>query len=244
MKVAAQGIRRVSWQLVAHVSFYDSQRYNPNWSRSYASDYYAARISALTVALSTDYDSGTVILNYQPGKQGKRAVVSVIPAAAASYVKINNLTTTSSKGTYSTFCARRALGTNTITVSGRVPLGRTTAQRWITVDKPELLAAAVFCAELAKLKVTVAGSTKIMTTPKGKQKIIATDYSMPLAQLLVPFMKLPTTCTLKRSPSHGHHQETHRQLGRRSERDQDLPEEPGHTHDRHHVGGRLGVDPA
>ncbi len=29
-----------------------------------------------------------------------------------------------------------------------------------------------------------------MTTSKGKQKIIATDYSMPLAQLLVPFMKL------------------------------------------------------
>lgn len=53
-------------------------------------------------------------------------MVSVIPAAAASYVKINNLTTTL-RGTYSTFSARRALGTNTITVSGRVRLGRTTA---------------------------------------------------------------------------------------------------------------------
>jgi len=69
---------------VADVSFYDSQRYYPNWSTSYASDYYAARISALTVAPSTDYDSGTVILNYQPGTQGKRAVVSVTPAAVAS----------------------------------------------------------------------------------------------------------------------------------------------------------------
>jgi D-alanyl-D-alanine carboxypeptidase/D-alanyl-D-alanine-endopeptidase (penicillin-binding protein 4) len=40
----------VSWQLVADASFYDSQRYHPNWSTSYASDYYAAQISALTVA--------------------------------------------------------------------------------------------------------------------------------------------------------------------------------------------------
>ena len=37
----------------------------------YASAYYAAQISALTVAPNADYDSGTVIIKYKPGKQGQ-----------------------------------------------------------------------------------------------------------------------------------------------------------------------------
>jgi D-alanyl-D-alanine carboxypeptidase/D-alanyl-D-alanine-endopeptidase (penicillin-binding protein 4) len=188
-QVRAAGIRRVSGKLIVDSTFFDSVRYNPNWSTAYASDYYAAEIAALTVAPNTDYDSGTTIISYAPRSRGSRAKITTVPAAAANYVKIVNKTTTSARGTSSSFWAHRAYGTNTITVGGRVPLGRTGS--WmITVHKPELYAGAVFRAELAKAGVTIAGSTAIGQLPGTSHTLVGVDRSMPLSQLLVPFMKL------------------------------------------------------
>ena len=189
-QVRDSGIRRVTDKLIIDSTFFDSVRYNPNWSTVYASDYYAAQISALTVAPNADLDSGTMIIKYAPGNRGKPAKITTVPAAAASYVKIVNKTTTSARGTSTTFWAHRAYGTNTITVSGRVPQGRATGSWQITVDKPELYAGAVFRAELAKVGVTIAGGTQLLRIPDKWHHLVAVDRSMPLSQLLVPFLKL------------------------------------------------------
>jgi D-alanyl-D-alanine carboxypeptidase/D-alanyl-D-alanine-endopeptidase (penicillin-binding protein 4) len=189
-KVRASGIRRVTRKVVADASFFDSARYNPHWSTSYASDYYAAQISALTAAPNRDYDSGTVIVNYKPARVGKRASLKLTPASAAKYVKIKNSTRTGAKRSSNSLSVRRTPGTNTVTVSGRVPAGRGGGKKWVTVNKPELYAAALFRAELIKAGVTVVGGTKIMRTPAGSRTLVARDRSMTLSKLLVPFMKL------------------------------------------------------
>jgi serine-type D-Ala-D-Ala carboxypeptidase/endopeptidase (penicillin-binding protein 4) len=189
-QVRGYGIRRVTDKLIVDSTFFDSVRYSPNWSTVYASDYYAAQISALTVAPNADLDSGTMIIKYTPGSYGKRAKISTVPAAAATYVKIVNKTTTSARGTGTTFWAHRGYGTNTITVSGRVPLGRAAGSWQITVDKPELYAGAVFRAELAKIGVTIAKGTQMLPIPDEWHRLVAVDRSMPLSQLLVPFLKL------------------------------------------------------
>jgi serine-type D-Ala-D-Ala carboxypeptidase/endopeptidase (penicillin-binding protein 4) len=189
-QVKAAGITKVSGRLVADSSYFDHVRYNPGWSTGYAEDYYAGEISALTVAPNADLDSGTVIIRYAPGRAGQRARITTTPAAAAAYLNIQNLTTTSARGTSTTFSANRRHGSNTITVRGRVPMGRPTGYWQITVDKPELYAGAVFRAELAKLKIKVVGSTVIGSTPPTHRKRVARDRSMTLARLLVPFMKL------------------------------------------------------
>ena len=189
-QVRSSGITKVTGKLVVDASYFDTQRYNPGWSTAYADDYYAAPIAGLTLAPNADYDSGTIYLNYQPGRAtGRKAKITTTPAAAADYVKIVNQTVTSARGTSTTFSATRAHGSNTITVRGRVPKGRSTASRLITVDRPELLAAAVFRAELAKHKITV-GSTLLATTPDDGHHLVARDTSMRLADLMVPFMKL------------------------------------------------------
>jgi D-alanyl-D-alanine carboxypeptidase/D-alanyl-D-alanine-endopeptidase (penicillin-binding protein 4) len=190
-EVAAAGIKKVTGRLIVDSSYFDSQRYNPGWSTSYASDYYAAQTSALTVSPNADYDSGTVFLNYSPASRtGAKAKIITTPAAAIHYVKIVNHTSTSARGGSTTISAHRRYGTNTITVSGRVPRGRSTGHRQITVNKPELYAGAVFRAELAKRKITVVGSTAIMATPATGRILLGTDRSMTLANLLVPFLKL------------------------------------------------------
>ena len=188
-QVKAAGISRVTGRIVADGTFFDAKRYNPGWSTSYASDYYAAQIAALTVAPNADYDTGTVIIRYQAAGKGRKAKITTTPAAAATYVTIVNKTTTGSSGSSTTFSARRTAGKNTITVKGRVR-GGASGSTLVTVDKPELYAAAVFRAELAKLKITVAGSSKIGATPTTKRTRLARDTSMPLSKLLVPFLKL------------------------------------------------------
>ncbi|HLL62080.1 MAG TPA: D-alanyl-D-alanine carboxypeptidase/D-alanyl-D-alanine-endopeptidase [Propionibacteriaceae bacterium] len=189
-QVRRAGITRVTGRLVVDPTYFDSVRYNPGWSKGYAQDYYAGEISALTVAPNADLDSGTVILKYRPGRAGQPAVVTTSPAAAAKYIKIANRTTTSGRGTSTTFSARRNHGSNTITVSGRVPIGRSAGSWQITVHRPELYAAAVFRAELAEVGVKVEGATLVGATPSGNRTRVARDRSRTLAQLLVPFMKL------------------------------------------------------
>ena len=188
-RVRAAGIRTVTGKLIVDASYFDSVRYNPTWRTGYADDYYAAEISALTLAPNADYDSGTVIIKYKSGSVGKKAKITTSPAAAATYLNLKNLTTTGKKGTSTSFSAGRKHGSNTITLRGRVPKGRSGS--WlITVNRPDLYAAAVFRAELKKAGVTVRGGTAALTTPATNRSVVATDYSMTLTQLLVPFMKL------------------------------------------------------
>jgi D-alanyl-D-alanine carboxypeptidase/D-alanyl-D-alanine-endopeptidase (penicillin-binding protein 4) len=187
--VAAKGIRRVSSKLVADASFFDSVRYSPYWSTGYASDYYAAQISALTAAPNADYDAGTVIVGYRAGTVGSRAKITVTPATAARYLTIRNDTRTGSRGSSDSVSMSRSLGTNVVTVSGRVPAGGS-GREWVTVHRPDLYAAALFRAELGKAGVRVDGVTTAATVPSGSRTVIARDRSMRLSALLVPFMKL------------------------------------------------------
>jgi len=189
-QVRKAGITRVRGRLAVDATWFDAQRYNPGWSTGYADDYYAAEISALTVAPNADLDSGTVLVNYAPDRLGGKATITTTPAAAARYVKIVNNTTTGASSSSSTFSARRNHGSGTITVSGRVPLGRSRASTLVTVHRPELYAAAVFRAELSRAGVRVDGGTVVVGTPASSRTRLARDTSMPLSDLLVPFLKL------------------------------------------------------
>ena len=142
------------------------------------------------MAPDADYDSGTVVLNYAPGARGRQAKITTTPAAAASYLHIANRTTTTARDTTSTFAASRTLSSNTITVTGRVAQGTATGHWLITVHDPQLYAGAVFRAELAKVGVKVRGRTQAGELPATSRHTLATDTSMPLSSMLVPFLKL------------------------------------------------------
>ncbi len=189
-KTRAAGITRVAGDLVVDASFFDSQTYNPGWRTSYADEYYAAPVMGLTLAPNADYDSGTVIVRFTPGSRGKRAKISTYPAAAARFLRIDNRTVTSARGTSTTFWVDRPYGSDTITVGGRVPQGRSTGSVLVTVSRPDLYAGGVFRAALADAGVVVDGAVIARTIPVSKQRLIARDRSMDLSAMLVPFMKL------------------------------------------------------
>jgi D-alanyl-D-alanine carboxypeptidase/D-alanyl-D-alanine-endopeptidase (penicillin-binding protein 4) len=190
-RVRHAGIRTVTGKLIADASFFDNVGYNRTWNTDYADDYYAATVSALTLAPDADFDAGTVRINYGPGKvAGKPARISFTPKAARTYLRVSNKATTGKRGARMTFSASRRYGSATIKLRGKVPRGRSTGHTLITVARPDLYAAGVFRAELARAGVVVRGRTKAVSTPAGHRTVIARDTSMTLSKLLVPFLKL------------------------------------------------------
>ncbi|MEV0124128.1 D-alanyl-D-alanine carboxypeptidase/D-alanyl-D-alanine-endopeptidase [Streptomyces sp. NPDC050703] len=188
-KIADSGVRRVSGRLVADDTRFDAHRVGDTWSGDDESAYYAAQISALSVAPDTDYDTGTVIVEVAPGaKAGARPRVGVTPKT--DYVDIDLRATTVAAGGADTIAVERRHGENTITVSGTVPAGGDTTKEWVTVWEPTGYAAAVFRDALAAHGVRVSGPTRTgKATPKGAERLASHD-SMPVKDLMVPFMKL------------------------------------------------------
>lgn len=183
-QIADSGVRTVTGKLVADDTFFDAVRLGSDWANDDEPYYYAAPISALTVAPDTDYDAGTVIVK-ATGGGAEGAPVSVTVTPETGYVTIDNRAIT---GTRTSLSVEREHGTNTIVVSGTVAPGASSSQ-WASVWEPTGYAADVFRRALTRHGVAVAGKTVLGATPSG-DPAIASHESMPLSRLLVPFMKL------------------------------------------------------
>ncbi|WP_328709287.1 D-alanyl-D-alanine carboxypeptidase/D-alanyl-D-alanine-endopeptidase [Microbispora hainanensis] len=181
-KVAAAGVKVVTGRLVADDTWFDDVRLGTDWAWDDEPYYYAGQISALTAAPDTDYDAGSVIVSVAPGSgPGKAAKVSTTPATG--YVTIVNRAVT---GDETDMLVERQHGTNTVVVSGTVA---EPYDEWVAVWDPTLYAATLFREGLARHGVKVLGPTVRGTTP-AKAVTVASRRSMPLGDLLVPFLKL------------------------------------------------------
>ncbi|MFJ6630630.1 D-alanyl-D-alanine carboxypeptidase/D-alanyl-D-alanine-endopeptidase [Streptomyces sp. NPDC091376] len=183
------GIRRVTGRIVADDTRFDTSRLGRSWAADDESSYYSAQISPLTVAPDTDYDAGTVIVEALPGAApGARPVVKLTPPTG--YVRVDVRGTTVPAGGTDTLAVEREHGTNTIVVSGNIPVGGSATKEWVTVWEPTGYAASVFADALAGQGVRVHGSPRLgRPTPPGA-KVLASHSSMPLKELMLPFMKL------------------------------------------------------
>lgn len=187
--LAESGVTRVDGRLLADDTRFDNQRLGRAWAADDESSYYSAQISALSVAPDTDYDTGTVIVQVAPGAAaGDEPTVTVTPKT--EYVDTDVQATTVAAGGANDLTVERQHGTNTITVSGTTPVGSSGAKEWVTVWEPTGYAAAVFRDALAAHGVKVTGPTRLgRETPQGARQLASHD-SMPLKDLLIPFMKL------------------------------------------------------
>ncbi|GGK70515.1 D-alanyl-D-alanine carboxypeptidase DacC [Sphaerisporangium melleum] len=181
-KVAASGVKLVTGELVADDTWFDDVRLGTDWAWDDEPYYYAGQISALTASPDTDYDAGSVIVSVSPGgAAGAPATVTTTPPT--NHVKIENRATT---GATTDVLVERAHGTNTVVITGTVAARY---DEWVAVDDPTGYAASLFRKALADHGVRVLGATTRGATPTGA-KSVAERASMPLSQLLVPFLKL------------------------------------------------------
>ncbi|MET0233558.1 MAG: D-alanyl-D-alanine carboxypeptidase/D-alanyl-D-alanine-endopeptidase [Kibdelosporangium sp.] len=187
-KVAASGIKLVRGRLVADDTWFDATRLGLSWAWDDEPFYYNAQISALTVSPNTDYDAGSVIVSVAPATAGKPAVVTTDPPT--SYVTVDSSATTGAPGSASTVSVLRQHETNVVRVSGSIPAGAAPSLKWTTVSEPSGLAASLFRDALARHGVRVLGPTQTGVATPADAVSMVEHQSMPLSELLVPFMKL------------------------------------------------------
>ena len=186
-QVAAKGVKRVEGDLVADDTWFDAVRTPSHWDPADLQYYYAAPISALTVAPNDDFDAGSINVSVTPTAQGRPVRVGLAPATGV--VKIDNRAVTGRRGSASTVSVNRAAGSDTIVVRGSHPAGGAPLTVLRTVRKPTMYAADVFRRALKAHGVQVKGATERGRTPADANPI-ASRASMPLSGLMVPFLKL------------------------------------------------------
>ncbi|MBB6172978.1 D-alanyl-D-alanine carboxypeptidase/D-alanyl-D-alanine-endopeptidase (penicillin-binding protein 4) [Nocardiopsis mwathae] len=187
-EVADSGVAEVTGDLLADDTWFDDTRLHPDWERGDEPFYYAAQISALTVAANQDLDTGVVNVTAVPGPRvGAPADVALEPMT--DNLSLDNRAGTGRPGGQRTVDVRRPSGSNVFTATGSLPLGGAPYSTLRTVHEPTDHAAHVFADALADAGVKVHGTVGRGTVPGGADEV-AVRHSAELSDLLIPFMKL------------------------------------------------------
>lgn len=183
-----KGIKSIQGDLIGDDTWYDNVRLSTDLMWSDETSYYGAQVSALTASPDKDFDAGTVVVEVKPGSEiGSKAITAVTPKT--SYVKIVNNAVTVSPDSRKEIRIKRDHGSNTVTIEGTIPVKASTTKEWIAVWEPTRFALDLFKQSLAENGIKVEGKVKTGVTSDGSQLLI-THKSIPLKQLLIPFMKL------------------------------------------------------
>ncbi|WP_419884055.1 D-alanyl-D-alanine carboxypeptidase/D-alanyl-D-alanine-endopeptidase [Peribacillus sp. B-H-3] len=188
LKLKKGGIKTVSGNLIGDDSWFDQERYSFDLAWTDEQEYYGAQISALTVSPDEDYDAGSVILKVSPANRaGKPAAITVSPQT--DYVEIINHVQTSGPDAEKELKMVRKHGTNIITMEGTIPLGSSPDKQWSAVWEPTGYALDLFDQALKRQGIKLLGRIRTGKVPETAA-VKAVHSSMPLSELMVPFMKL------------------------------------------------------
>lgn len=184
-----KGITKVTGDLIADDTWYDDVRYSQdlNWTDEFF--YTGAQVSALTISPNDDYNTGTIIVRVYPGDHiGDEPEVVIEPET--DYVHITNNAQTDKYESENDITVEREHGTNELIVSGSIPKGSVT-EVWRSVWEPSKYVLDIFQTSLAEQNIQLSKDSRMRTqkTPKGAE-LLLTKQSMPLKDIMVPFMKL------------------------------------------------------
>jgi len=185
-----KGIHSITGSIYGDDTWYDDVRFSQDLNWSDEPYYTGAPISALTLSPNDDYDAGTAIVEVYPAaKKGEAATIRMVPEN--SYLEIINKTQTVAKKGTSNIKAERQHGSNTVVVSGTIPLGLAKKRVWVSVWEPTDYAVNVFKRVLIGQGIEFVDTPEVSrgAVPKGAT-LLASKQSMPLEELFIPFMKL------------------------------------------------------
>ncbi|SFS32884.1 D-alanyl-D-alanine carboxypeptidase/D-alanyl-D-alanine endopeptidase [Saccharopolyspora flava] len=184
-RLAEQGVREVRGRLLADDTWFDDVPLGSGWAWDDEPYYYSAPVSALTVAPNTDFDAGSAIVRVTPTAPGQPPDVALDPATGV--LDVDNRASTVAEGEPDVTVTRDHRS-GRVVVTGTVPAGADPVQEWIAVPDATAYATDVFARALAAHGITVSGTGEA-AAPQGARELAARD-SMPLRELLVPFLKL------------------------------------------------------
>ncbi|WP_186580575.1 D-alanyl-D-alanine carboxypeptidase/D-alanyl-D-alanine endopeptidase [Aquibacillus kalidii] len=187
-KLREKGIKKIEGDVLADDSWYDEERYSKDLVWSDESTYYGAGISALTISPNKDYDAGTVIVEVEAGEEvGDKAIIDLVPNT--EYIKVINKINTIPKGEKGKLSFERSHGTNTIVIKGTIPIDSLQEREWVSVWEPTGYALEVFKESLERQGISWS-EKETLAHKSNKKKVLVSSSSIPISELLVPFMKL------------------------------------------------------
>jgi serine-type D-Ala-D-Ala carboxypeptidase/endopeptidase (penicillin-binding protein 4) len=184
-QIAEQGVREVRGRLLADDTWFDDVPLGTGWAWDDEPYYYSAPVSALSAAPDTDYDAGSAIVRVTPTAPGQAAEVALDPGTDA--LSVDNRATTADEGEPD-LAITRDHHSGRVVVTGTVPAGAAPVEEWVAVPDATAYATDVFARALAAHGITVTGTGKAAAPPGARE--LAARESMPLRELLVPFLKL------------------------------------------------------
>lgn len=193
-RIANAGVKRIEGNIIGDESYFTGSRFGYGWEWDDLQWYYGAEISALTV------NDNSLDLFVKPGLDvGAQAVVATGPVTPL--ITIVNRATTGERGTRRNITVVRPLGTNTIEISGSVPLGIDATDKGligsIAVPNPALVFVYMLRSSLASKGVTITGQSQ-MIDARGRARLplrieslveIANVQSPPLSVIAAQTMK-------------------------------------------------------
>ncbi|BAJ28110.1 MULTISPECIES: D-alanyl-D-alanine carboxypeptidase/D-alanyl-D-alanine-endopeptidase [Kitasatospora] len=186
-QVAAAGISTVTGRVLADGSRYETTPLGPGWAWDDEPYSYSPQIAGLTVANDPEYLMDTVRVTVTPGAAGEEAAVTLDPAQAP--MSFTGRITTGAAGSGSSVGVDRRRGANELALSGSIATGSAPVTSWVTVENPSTYAGRVFEGALARHGVRVVRGVDAATGAEASQPLVA-HQSQPLAQLIVPMLKL------------------------------------------------------
>ncbi|MEB3372449.1 D-alanyl-D-alanine carboxypeptidase/D-alanyl-D-alanine endopeptidase [Saccharopolyspora mangrovi] len=185
-QLAEQGIREVRGRLLADDTWFDDVPLGSGWAWDDEPYYYSAPISALSTAPDTDFDAGSAIVRVTPTSPGQAPDVAVDPGTGA--LTVDNRATTAAAEGEPAITVTRDHHSGRVVVTGTVPAGAEPVEEWVAVPDVTAYATDVFTRALAARGITVTGTGEAAAPPGARE--LAGRESMPLRELLVPFLKL------------------------------------------------------
>ncbi|WP_191274005.1 D-alanyl-D-alanine carboxypeptidase/D-alanyl-D-alanine endopeptidase [Neobacillus kokaensis] len=188
LSLKERGINKIKGNIIGDDSWYDAVRYSVDLPWSDETTYYGAQISALTASPNSDFDAGTVKLEVKPvDRKGDRPKVEITPDTG--YLAVINHAVTVDKDGKKKITVEREHGKNTIVIKGTIPITTKSVTEWAAVWNPTRYALTLFKEALEDQGIKVEGKMKTGLVP-DTATLIHIHRSMPLSELVVPFMKL------------------------------------------------------
>lgn len=170
---AGAGIKRITGDLIADGSAFESRRIPDGWLSRYAGAGYAAPFAALSL------NENIMIVGVTPGANGGGARVFIEPATTTITIT-NSVRTVAGGG--SRISARR-VGDDRVIVSGTIGARAGTVRYQLVVGDPVTFTAGAFRAALEAQGIAVGGQVKVARAPE-RAALVTSLPSPPLARLV------------------------------------------------------------
>lgn len=152
-KLGALGIKKVQGDIVGDDSYFDPTSHGKGWTAQELKSIYGAPINALSI------NNNVFWIHAHAAKQGKAVSVSIEPGT--SYFRVKNTGITGGPKSRETLIVRYAPGTKTITVTGVLPVKKTSSHS-ILLDKPAEVTATMLKEELRRHGINATGKVRVI----------------------------------------------------------------------------------